>query len=430
MPTTRVRITTKLFITGAVSLLPLVMTAQQTASQQESLEQVYKAAKALTSQDIPQLQKAAESGDIRQQMLLGTAYRQGDGVAVDYTKALYWLRKAADSKLAAAQVQIGLLYTEGKGVPRDDAEAMRWFRMAADQNSSDAAAFIGSMYEAGQGVPADFAEAVKWYRLGADEGGYVAQRFLGDMYAQGKGVPKDNVEAAKWYRKAAAQGDQGAQKRLNALQTAASAGNQRGANPVPNALQESPLSREVGPGETSPGLYKNDYLGLSFRFPREWKVANRRALDSIQGRQAASARAQFGTPSPNVTMEALPSALLFAAQISGTGVFTIWVEKNPFIQRADQYFPNKPFLYDKSAAGTRGPEKYQVDGTPFYRADRWATFPDRSVYQIRLVTAQRNMILGIDITSSGEAAAQTLLQALTGLRIVPAKSEDGANNPK
>jgi TonB family protein len=183
-----------------------------------SLQKAALSARALTSQDIPSLQKDAESGDAQKQNLLGTAYRLGTGVPMDYSKALYWLRRAAEQGLATAQTSLGLMYGEGQGIATDDAESMKWFRKAAEQNFPDALILLGTMYENGQSVPADSSEAVRWYRRAAEKGFAAGQRFLGDMYASGKGVPKDYEEAAKWYRLAAEQGDAVAQKELNTLE--------------------------------------------------------------------------------------------------------------------------------------------------------------------------------------------------------------------
>jgi len=267
---------TKLVLVSGVALLPLTISAQeQNASQQQSLQHVYETAKALTREDIPKLQKSAESGDIRQQLLLGTAYRNGNGVPIDYAKAFHWLRTAAEKGSEAAQGEVALLYGDGNGVEHNDPDAIRWLRTAADPTNPDARGMIGSMYETGQGVPADAAEAVRWYRRGAERGARMSQRYLADMYATGKGVPQDYTEAASWYRKAAAQGDVEAQKSLDALPSAAAPAGK--SNPPPNGAVENSLAGEVGRGETSPCFYENEYLALTFHFPREWEVGDSRA---------------------------------------------------------------------------------------------------------------------------------------------------------
>jgi TPR repeat protein len=90
-----VKVTNVIVMVGSMVLLAATALAQS-SNQDQSLRQLYKIAKGLTPLDIPKLEKAAESGDIRKQVLLGTAYREGYAVSTDYSKAFHWLRKAAD----------------------------------------------------------------------------------------------------------------------------------------------------------------------------------------------------------------------------------------------------------------------------------------------------------------------------------------------
>src|SRR5262249_41680397 len=84
----------------------------------------------------PDVLKAAENNDAMAQMIVGTMYADGLGVARDSEEAEKWLYKAADQKLPLAQANLGVMYEHGIGVPRDSAEAARWVRQAADQNNA------------------------------------------------------------------------------------------------------------------------------------------------------------------------------------------------------------------------------------------------------------------------------------------------------
>ena len=57
---------------------------------------------------IPHLFKAAEQGDASAQSNLGVMYENGEGVAKDYKKAVYWLRKAADQGFAPAKEALAI----------------------------------------------------------------------------------------------------------------------------------------------------------------------------------------------------------------------------------------------------------------------------------------------------------------------------------
>jgi TonB family protein len=183
-------------------------------------------------------------------------------------------------------------------------------------------------------------------------------------------------------------------------------------------------AKEIEASEVSPGFYKNNYFGLTFHFPSDWQVADRDTLNLIDANKAKSAQAQFGPMPAYVQMFAFPSYMLFFARTdgpigsSGPSV-QIWAEKEPFIRSADQYFPNAHFLTDKTADSTRGPTGVEVSGTKYYRGDRWGKVEGRSIYQVRLVTYARDLILAIDVAADTAASAEQLVKSLEGIRIIP-----------
>jgi len=74
---------------------------------------------------------------------------------------------AAEQGDDKAQLKLGSMYEIGQGVPQDDAEAAKWYRMAAEQGVATVQYNLGVMYNNGQGVPQDSAEAHKWVNLAA-----------------------------------------------------------------------------------------------------------------------------------------------------------------------------------------------------------------------------------------------------------------------
>ncbi|MEM9965359.1 MAG: tetratricopeptide repeat protein, partial [Asticcacaulis sp.] len=77
-------------------------------------------------------EKAAEKGNVRAQTILGALYvTGGNGLAVDYRKAVSWLRKAADAGSADAQSLLAALHNEGNGVARDPHKARQLYTQAA-----------------------------------------------------------------------------------------------------------------------------------------------------------------------------------------------------------------------------------------------------------------------------------------------------------
>ena len=71
----------------------------------------------------------AARGNVDAAYNLAVIHHYGDGVPLDYAKALYWYRQAAEQGDKVSQFQIGLMYQIGQGVKADEAEAHRWFTM-------------------------------------------------------------------------------------------------------------------------------------------------------------------------------------------------------------------------------------------------------------------------------------------------------------
>jgi TPR repeat protein len=156
-----------------------------------------------TTQDMENVQRAANQGVAEAQYILGSMYAQGRGAPQDYAEAAHWYRKAANQGLAEAQSSLASLYDSGHGIPQDYAEAMRWYRKAADQGDAGGQVLLGGMYDQGHGVPQDHAEAAHWFRKAAEQGLAGAQYLLGFAYRYGRGVPQDYVQAHMWLNLAA-----------------------------------------------------------------------------------------------------------------------------------------------------------------------------------------------------------------------------------
>jgi uncharacterized protein len=149
--------------------------------------------------------KAADQGDPRGQHNLGTMYRDGQGVAQDYTEAVNWFRKAAD-RVTHLPNTVSRTCTTPAGAWWRTMRGVKMDRKAAEQGWARAQFNLGSMYENGQGLTQDHTQAVKWYCKAAEQGDVHAQFRLGVMYHIGQGAAGDDDEAAKWYHRAADQG--------------------------------------------------------------------------------------------------------------------------------------------------------------------------------------------------------------------------------
>ena len=84
------------------------------------------------------LHKLAEQGDAEAQFMLGTLYRNGDGVLQNDTQAIEWFQRAAEQGYVRALSALGSSYWAGRGVRQDYAQAYFWYELAlakGDQNS-------------------------------------------------------------------------------------------------------------------------------------------------------------------------------------------------------------------------------------------------------------------------------------------------------
>jgi len=120
-------------------------------------------------------QLAAEKGDDRAQLLLGTLHKEGDVLEQSYEKAVYWYTLAAEQGNAGAMMFLASLLMQGKGVTQNDAEASRLLKLAAAEGLIDAQWFLGGMYQRGRGLPQDFVLAHMWFNLSASQGDMGAQ---------------------------------------------------------------------------------------------------------------------------------------------------------------------------------------------------------------------------------------------------------------
>ena len=188
----------------------------------------------------------------------------------DKAEAVKWYKKAARQRNSTAMFNLGTAYYNGDGVAVDDVAANAWFLLAKDLGSRPAIEAvshmeeqarnlqpesfekIGDMYQKGDALPQSYSDAVVWYRRAAEEGrapgvqvklaglllqggpsnygeagrlcGKAAQQryspgtyCIGLLTQQGLGVPQDAKQAAKWFGEAANMGNAPAMLRLGEM---------------------------------------------------------------------------------------------------------------------------------------------------------------------------------------------------------------------
>ena len=76
---------------------------------------------------------------------LGWAYRWGQGVAVDYQKAMEYFRRASEiDSNSYAERNLGDMYLNGNGVSSDRAAARSWYEKAAEKGDEDAKKWLNN----------------------------------------------------------------------------------------------------------------------------------------------------------------------------------------------------------------------------------------------------------------------------------------------
>jgi len=94
------------------------------------------------------------------------------------------LQKRAERGDAEAQFMLGTLYRNGDGVLQNDKQAVEWFQRAANQGYVRALSALGSSYWAGRGVPQDYSQAYFWYQLALAEGDQNSKSLLEGLSTQ------------------------------------------------------------------------------------------------------------------------------------------------------------------------------------------------------------------------------------------------------
>lgn len=135
-------------------------------------------ARAISQEVIAEIRTLAASGDVEAAFLMGTAYDEALGVAVDYVEAMRWYRRAAHRGHILATHNVGNMHRDGRGVDSDHATAAMWWLRAARAGDVIPALRLAEAYEAGRGVPQSVEEARYWYEKAAAAGNATAAEAL------------------------------------------------------------------------------------------------------------------------------------------------------------------------------------------------------------------------------------------------------------
>ena len=117
------------------------------------------------------LQRAAEGGDARAQLLLGKLLLKGaPGVPAQALDAQPWLEAAVKGGQAGAAHYLGLIHRqELPDQTRSPEKALQWLELAAKAGFAESQFLLGQMIMTGDGTAADPARARKWFEAAAEQ---------------------------------------------------------------------------------------------------------------------------------------------------------------------------------------------------------------------------------------------------------------------
>jgi localization factor PodJL len=187
----------------------------------------------------------ANSGSAQGELLLGLAYLDGQGVAVNEAEAARWLERAANQGDPIAAYRLGTLYERGHGVPANAAKSVQLYMSAAKAGNRKAMHNLAVAYAQGAGVTKDYAQAAQWFTRAATLGLADSQFNLAVLYERGMGVPQSLKEAYKWYAIAAAQGDAESKARIDVLNSQISPDDKTAAQQAAQAFHPQTMNRNA-----------------------------------------------------------------------------------------------------------------------------------------------------------------------------------------
>ncbi len=151
---------------------------------------------------LPEVQKAAEAGDVHAMHYLGNCYGEGLRVTRDANQSLAWYKRGMQAGYSMSANNIGMLFRRGQFGSNGMAQAFYYFSYAAERGNDQSQMNLGVLYRDGKGVPQDFTQAMHWFQRAAAQGHADAMVEIGRLYRFGEGVEKNPDTAIHWFEKA------------------------------------------------------------------------------------------------------------------------------------------------------------------------------------------------------------------------------------
>ena len=122
------------------------------------------------TQQHKQLKSLPPQGHVGAPHIVAGVYYFGQGVAVDYVRAMAAYKIGAEGGDAGCQYQLGAMYYKGRGVDVDFKQAVAWYGKAAAQDFSNAVGQLGTCAHDGKGMATSWRRAREYYQRAIDLG--------------------------------------------------------------------------------------------------------------------------------------------------------------------------------------------------------------------------------------------------------------------
>ena len=120
-------------------------------------------------------------GHVKAAEAIGSIYYWGQGVAIDYQRAMAAYKITAEAGDAVIQSMVGYMYYNGLGVAVDYKQARPWLEKAAAQDQPNAVGLLGLMYYYGHGVTPSFRRARELYKRSIELGSSMAVKNMQNL---------------------------------------------------------------------------------------------------------------------------------------------------------------------------------------------------------------------------------------------------------
>jgi serine/threonine protein kinase len=124
-----------------------------------------------------------------------------------YPEAAELFRLACNGGNAASCNRLGFMYRNGAGVAQDYSRAFALFTKGCDAGSTGACDNLGILYDKGWGVEQDSSHAAVFFSKGCDGGGGNACTNLGILYLDGRGLQKNPAKGKELLGRGCSLGD-------------------------------------------------------------------------------------------------------------------------------------------------------------------------------------------------------------------------------